>query len=174
MPARLSKELPKSALGWLAIVITFLAAACSVTYLAFGPPIWKTSLGRHVLPGGGELLIGQDHDGDISHRLWVKVSGEKSRHPQWEEIGWSIEAAEECRFIQTSDGRYSCFTSNSKVTRRLHGSTQQLEAPILIIYDRESGVVWPTKEAYTLPNKTWHDGWQALKKVDPSLPEWIL
>lgn len=148
--------------------VTLVGLGWACLYLIFSPSLWKTVIGEVEIDGIGEMHVGHAHDGDISYNYYVQIEGGISAYSEWTYFGWDLDASGKCKSARSSDGRFTCIYSQPSI----HPWTQRGsdEMPLMVIHDRRSGLIWPTKKSDEEFTSFWLAAWRAIRLANPEVP----
>jgi hypothetical protein len=132
------------------------------------PQQFHSVIGERPLVGSRVLCVGTKSDGDITIDYFVRIRGGNDADDEWVYIGWNIDPVKECVTAVTPDGRFSCLGADTKIDVDEHWRFD--EAPLMVIYDRETDAIWPTESAQRHPMSFWREAWEELRRVNPDLP----
>ena len=153
----------------LAVAFATLAPILLFSGLLSFPWPFKTVVGHCDIAELGTLEVGRQHDGDISHNFYYRIDRSGKAKPEWIRFGWNINGGGKCISASSADGRFHCLASNEEI--HLDRYPGEGEFPLMVIFDRETGVVWPGKRSADHPEIHWLNAWTLLKKANPTLPD---
>lgn len=131
--------------------------------------IEDNTIGKVPITQLGEMQVGYQHDGDISYNYFVRIVGSTTAYSEWTYFGSDIEASGKCKSATSADGRFTCIYAQHDIRPR--GQFLLETMPLMVIYDRNSGLIWPTEKSDQHFTGYWLEAWRTIRLSNPELPE---
>lgn len=155
---------------WLLLVTVLLCIAYIGLRVTLGPSIWKSQISKISINKSESLQLASAHDGDISKEFYVRITGRDGQHLQWKYIGYTTSGTPSGTAFsgQTLDNRFWCVGSTE--TMHVPSLTEITNMPVMVIYDQERNIIWPSKEAEVYGLPFWMAAWEKLSHSNPQIP----
>lgn len=122
-----------------------------------------TVIGKTVIEGQGEFLLGQNNDVDFGNKLWVKLG-----NSEWQSVGWSMNGAGDSISATSPNRRFHAIVAEG--SWNISQFAQQ-DIPIIVIFDSQTRLIWPTVGGEVKPRHFWMDAWKQIKDTNPRFPK---
>jgi hypothetical protein len=151
----------KHTAGCAMIIVVGLVLFCGLAWfglrLAFGPSLWKTTIGTVKIPDRETLCVGSSHDGDISYQYFVRVRGADKKLSNWHYLAWSIEPVTHSETALSSDSRYAAV------------SFKTADGDMVVIYDSASEELWWNADDQRESSTKFLAAWKQLHTINSKL-----
>ena len=161
---------PLKILRWRSTIVILLGVAVGMFFLFKGRGTRKVTISEIALENRERLVLSSVRDGSLSNDYFVRIEG--AEPSEWAYLGWSLDRESQLLTARSADGRFACIYSPHQITPWTQTLLNEMESkPLIVIYDRDSGVVWPTKDAGANFSSFWYSVWLELRRTNPHLPE---
>ncbi len=127
------------------------------------------TIGKVSITQLGEMQVGYQHDGDISYNYYVRIVGSTTAYSEWTYFGWDLKASGKCKSASSVDGRFTCIYSQHEIHPWEQLGLETI--PLMVIFDRKSGLIWPTEKSDEHFTGYWLEAWRTFRLSNPELPE---
>lgn len=174
-PMPTAQQMAGSCLGicyrTMAVIVAILAVICAIIWalVSWGNvSIEDHIIGKAPIAPKGEMQVGYQHDGDLSYDYYVRIVGGATTYSEWTRFGSDLNALGRCQFATSADGRFTCIYSHEPIRSRVRLLSDTM--PLIVIHDRNSGMIWPTEQSDNHFLSFWLGAWRNIRLTNPDVP----